>query len=139
MASFNDRKELFKGPEKKNIKRREKEVEDKNRKEDKEEVRDMLKNNMMLMKEDITDFRIKQDQIEGQVLETKGKLTKKYDDMANKVVNFENKLGEMEEKEKVKKVEREEMVNICKLTFINIFNGQYIQTYLFINICYVLE
>ena len=43
--------------------------------------------------------------------------------MAIKVGNLENKLREMEEKEKAKKVERQEMANICKLTYVNFHNG----------------
>ena len=57
----------------------------------------------MSMKEDIRDIRIKQDQIEGQALETEVKLTKKYDDMAKKVGNFEKKLREMEKRRKQRK------------------------------------
>ena len=142
MASLNDLKELFKGPKKKHIKRTEKEKEEENinRKEDKEQGKDMLKNHMMSMKEGIRDIRIKQDQIEGQVLETEDKLTKKYDDMANKVGHLQNKLREMEENLNAKKVEREEMVNICKLTYINIFNGRYMSIYEYIYLSiYVLK
>ena len=43
--------------------------------------------------------------------------------MAIKVGNLENKVREMDEREKARKVERQEMVNICKLTYINIHNG----------------
>ena len=110
MASLSDLKELFKSQEEKDIRRREKEKEEEDvkRKEDKEEVKEMFKIHMKSMTEDIKGIKIKQDQIEGQVLESENKLTKKYDDMANKVTNLENKLKEIEEKEKAKKVEREE-------------------------------
>ena len=110
MASLNDLKELFKSQEEKDISRREKEKEEEDvkRKEDKEEVKEMFKSHMKSMTEDIKGIKIKQDQIEGQVLESENKLTKKYDDMASKVTNLENKLKEIEEKEKAKKVEREE-------------------------------
>ena len=103
MAYLNDLKELFKGQDETRIKRREKEKEeeDEKRKEDKEEVKDMFKNHMKPMKENIRDIRTKQDHIEGQVLETEDKLTKKYNDMANKVGYLEKKIREMEEKEKV--------------------------------------
>ena len=131
MESLNDSTELLNGPEKETHKEDEEEERGGRHKrtEDKEEVKDMLKNHIMSNKEDIRDIRIKQDQIEGQVIETEDKLTKKYDDMVNKVGNLENKLREMKEKEKAKKVEREEMGNICKLTYINIFNDQYMYIY----------
>ena len=110
MASLSDLKELFKSQEEKDISRREKEKEEEDvkRKEDKEEVKEMFKSHMKSMTEDIKGIKIKQDQIEGQVLESENKLTKKYDDMANKVTNLENKLKEIEEKVKAKKVEIEE-------------------------------
>ena len=103
MAYLNDLKELLKGQDETRIKRREKEKEeeDEKRKEDKEEVKDMFKNHMKPMKENIRDIRTKQDHIEGQVLETEDKLTKKYNDMANKVGYLEKKIREMAEKEKV--------------------------------------
>ena len=46
----------------------------------------------------------------------------------------------MEEKEKAKKVEREELVNICKLTYLHILNGQYMYIYEYIYLSiYVLK
>ena len=53
-----------------------KEEKDVKRKEDKEEVKEMLKMHLIPMKEDIKDIKIKQDQMEGKVLESKNKLTK---------------------------------------------------------------
>ena len=73
----------------KNIKRREKEIKENDikRKENKKEVKDILKNHMMSMKtlgiSGSSRTRLR------------GKLTKKYQDMAKKVGNLEKKLREM--------------------------------------------
>ena len=110
MASLIQLKELFNSQEEKDIKRREKEKEevDLKRKEDKEEVKEMLRSHMLSMKEDIKDIKIKQDQIEGQVMAAEDKLTKKYDDMASKIGELENKMREMERKDKDNKELEEE-------------------------------
>ena len=77
MATLNELKDLFKSQEERYIKRREKEKEEEEekRKEDTEEVKEMFKSHMLLMKEDIKDIRNNQEQIEGQVVEYENKLS----------------------------------------------------------------
>ena len=111
MASLIQLKELFNSQEEKDIKRRQKEKEevDLKRKEDKEEVKDMFRSHMLSVKEDIKDIKIKQDQIEGQVMAAEDKLTKKYDDMASKVGELENKIRGMEMRDRANKELEEEI------------------------------
>ena len=109
MASFDQLKGLFKSQEEKEGERRKKEKEDeeRQRKEDKEEVKEVIRSHMASIKEDIKEIKAKQDQIEHQVLESENKMTKKYEDMVNKVGNLELKLKELEDKEIAKEAEGE--------------------------------
>ena len=113
MASFEQLKELFKNQEEKDAQRREKEKEEeeRKRKEDKEEVKEVIRSQMLSIKEDIKEIKVKQGQIEDKVLESEIKMTMKYDDMAAKVGNLELIIKEMEVKETGRKAEEEESDN----------------------------
>ena len=80
MATFDQLKELFKNQEEKDGMRREKEKEEeeRKRKEDKEEVKEAIKNHMSSIQEDIREIKAKQDKIEVQVVESEIKMGKKY-------------------------------------------------------------
>ena len=88
---------------------KEKEEEERKRKEDKEEVKDVIRSQMLLIKEDIKEIKVKQGQIEDKVLESEIKMAKKYNDMAAMVGNLELRIKEMEVKETARKEELEEI------------------------------
>ena len=104
MATYDQLKELFKNQEEREDMRREKEkeVEERKRKADKEEVKEVINTHMSSIKEDMKEIKIKQDQMEGQVIQSEARMEKKYDDMANKFGNLEKKMKELENREKDK-------------------------------------
>ena len=115
MASFEQLKELFKNQEVKEGQRREKEKEEeeRKRKEDKEEVKEVIRSQMLSIQENIKEIKVKQGQIEEKVLESEIKMAKKYNDMAVMVGNLELRIKEME----VKETARKEEVEVSDKTF----------------------
>ena len=109
MASFDQLKELFLNQEEKDGRRREKEKEEEEikRKEDKEEVKYLIKSHMSTIKEEINEVKMKQNMIEDKVKEAEDNMAKKYDDMANKLGNLENKIKELEARRRAEVEERE--------------------------------
>ena len=109
MASFEQLKELFLNQKEKDGRRREKEKEEEEirRKEDKEEVKHLVKSHMSTIKEDINEVKMKQNMIEDKVKEAEDKMAKKYDDMANKLANLEIKIEELEARKRAEVEERE--------------------------------
>ena len=107
MASFEQLKELFLNQEEKDGKRREKEKEEeeKKRKENKEEVKQLIKSRMSMIKEDITEIKMKQDLSEDKVKEAEHKMAKKYEDMANKLGELNKKIQELEVRKNAEKEE----------------------------------
>ena len=78
MATYDQLKELFKNQEEREDMRREKEkeVEERKRKADKEEVKEVINTHMSSIKEDMKEIKIKQDHIEGQVMQSESRMEK---------------------------------------------------------------
>ena len=104
MATFDQLKELFKNQEEREDMRREKDKEDEEtkRREDKEEVKDVIKSHMSSIKDDIKEIKMKQDNIEGQVIQSENRMEKKFDDMGEKFESLEKKVKELEDREREK-------------------------------------
>ena len=104
MATLDQLKELFKNQEEREDKRREKEKkeEEEKRTADKEEVKEVIKIHMSSIKENIKEIKIKQDRMEGQVIQSEERMEKKFDDIANKFGDLEKKVMELENREKEK-------------------------------------
>ena len=104
MATLDQLKELFKNQEEREDMRREKDKEDEERKrrEDKEEVKDVIKSHMSPIKDDIKEIKMKQDNIEGQVIQSENRMEKKFDDMGEKFESLEKKVKELEDREREK-------------------------------------
>ena len=104
MATFDQLKELFKNQEEREDMRREKDKEDEEtkRREDKEEVKDVIKSHMSSIKDDIKEIKMKQDNIEVQVIQSENRMEKKFDDMGEKFESLEKKVKELEDREREK-------------------------------------